>query len=179
MREIVRRAWIEELLRAVELELPNFKPQPIKRSGDAGMLRFVWHARPKLWCILAFRPLADESFDAFAGWSRKPWIPLARFFESSPEHINDFEAGCFVTWTLNYVPRTGLSYWKFWEPPESALDDPELFFEITEQHFRKGLTIQEARALVSPAVGRALDEVRKFCVPYLEKRVQYEDERQN
>jgi len=171
MRESVKIAWETSIIKEVNSNFPQFELQP----KNKGMLKFLWQVRPSLWFILFFRPLEGESFDAFCGWSTKKQLPFSKY--GCPENkLNDFTRDAVVTWTLNYVPRDGLSYWEFWEVPDEALDDPELFFQLYREHYEKDITSEEAMDLVSQSVESAINEIKDYCIPYLEKRIAFYDE---
>lgn len=171
MRESVKNAWEASIIKEVKSNFPQFELQP----KNAGMLKFLWHVRPSLWCILSFRPLDGESFDVLVGWSTKKSLPFLKYFDCNSKEMNDFSKDFFITWTLNYVPREGLSYWKFWEVPEDALDDPELFFQLDSEHYEKNITSEEAMKLVSQSIEFAINEIKDYCIPYLEKRIVFDD----
>ncbi|MEE9345405.1 MAG: hypothetical protein V3U88_07335 [Methylococcales bacterium] len=170
MRDSVKNAWETSIIKEVKSKFPQFELQP----KNAGMLKFLWQVRPSLWCIISFRPLSGESFDVFCGWSTKKQLPFSKYGCPRNE-LFDFTRNSVVTWTLDYVPRDGASFWDFWEAPEDVLDDPELFFELYSEHYNKNLTDIEAKELVSQSIEYAINEIKDYCIPYLEKRIVFYD----
>lgn len=169
MRKSVKLAWKTSVIKEVNSKFPQFELQP----KNTGMLKFLWKVRPSLWCMLSFRWLDNESFDVFCGWSSTKQLPFSKY--GCPRgKLSDFTRDSVMTWTLDYVPRDGLSYWMFWKVPDEALDDPELFFQLDREHYEKDITYDEAMELVSQSIESAINEINDYCIPYLEKRIAFD-----
>jgi hypothetical protein len=154
--------------------LPSFAYVAKRWKGEpAGLRKYVWQPKDGLACFVAFRLLDNEAFDAFGGWTTTGRYPEGETFTAATEKFNDFQAPGLVAWSMAFVPRTGVSYWSFWEPSEQARNSPALFGEEFARHFSNPLTADDARTLVRDKIALAIRELREFCVPYLEKRADY------
>lgn len=172
MRSEVLRAWRDEVVRCMSGRLPHFTLSTRRARPDPpGLLKFEWQAGHKLWCFIAFRPLDSEAFEAYAGWSTDYSKSAVTNVAVSSGSIDDFSSKFHFDFSMSYVPRSGLSYWNFWNPSGDAVDDARLFANEYLVQFARVLSADEAQALVAPAVKEAMDEIVTYCIPHLEKRV--------
>ena len=175
MRTIICEAWKDAIDEAVRREFPNFEPLTKRaRSEPRGMLKYQWHPQERLWCYIAFRPLDDDAFDAFVGWSMLDQFPIGSGLQlDKVQDILDFEAPFVLAWSMQLVPRAGAAHWSFWNPPANLSDDPEEFGRAFAEYYAQQLTYVDARKLIEPAVAAGIAEVRDYGIPYLQKRVAY------
>ena len=170
MRPIVRQAWTDAIVEAMEDRLPQFVAYAKRERGeDRGLLKYVHSPVHGLWLFVAFRPIESEAFDAWLGWSTEGRCPYA--LPQEPGAYLDLSSPTAMCLSMSLVPRVGLAHWNFWEPEERIIGDPLAFLEAYAAHVLSDLTYTEARKFVASAVDAAFSEILCFGVPYLDRRV--------
>ncbi len=179
MRPIVQKAWSDAIDEKVLALFPDFVRVEGRGSAEPkGLRKFQWRPSEALTCFIAFRPLDDEAFDAFVAWSTRGKFPTGPAqTEAKADGILDFSLPEVLAWSMALVPRSGVSYWSFWDPPSSLANDPAKFGAAFAEHYSRALSYDEARILVEPKVCAGIAEVHDFGLPYLLRRVQFELER--
>lgn len=139
------------------------------RPDPPGLIKYVWNPREGLWCFVAFRPIESEALDVYVGWSIKRNVPVA--LVSDVVGCHEFSAEGYFNVSASYAKRGGAVHWSFWNPSDEVLDDPAKFASEYAGHYAKALSENEALALVSPSVKKAIDEVLGYGLPYLKLRI--------
>lgn len=176
MRPIVQKAWSDAIDEKVGSLFPDFVlVEKRGKNEPRGLRKFEWRPTKSLTCFVAFRPLDDEAFDAFVGWSTKGRFPTGpAHTEAKEDGILNFALPEVLAWSIALVPRTGVSYWSFWDPPASVASDPARFGAAFAEHYVQSLSYDEARSLVEPKVSAGVAEVHDYGLPYLQRRVKHE-----
>lgn len=177
MRPAVRQAVRKLVDERVASLFPEFLADTRRvRHEPRDVQKFVWRPTKGLNCYIAFRALDNEAIDAFVGWSVVDKFPIgAAGAEQTATDIWDFSQPWVLRWSLDFVPRQGASFWAFWNPDPELLNDPEAFGRVYGELFSRELSPAEALELVTPAVDLAMNEVRDYGLPYLRKRVAYQE----